>query len=281
MEKLSEYQWGGLLFVLLLTGLSLPGAYAQQASTNYMNLWSAVGSAGGEGTSPAYQNVSVIGQAAGTEGVSDNFANYAGVIGMGEIDADPYANAWAGYDLSDYGFEDWAAWDGLASQWFSGDHLTSTISEYLSNAYNVGLLIYSGGMGQVLNAWEYEYDALGNITGLWVTDWTQSMDTKFLVSLMFDFDSGLWLLDANNLFGYGGWAIAGIKARESAQNAATPEPGTLFLVGMGLFGVLWLGRNRLKKGNTAKLTHSRKPPVVNRLPLIYAQFRSSSFAQLW
>ena len=144
----------------------------------------------------------------------------------------PGGNHWSEYNFFDYFYEDWANFS--EGMWSHGEQLLSTIDEYLHSSYGVTVALY-GEESKDLTVWGYEYDTDGNYTGLWVTDATDSVDDMILLSV--ELRNGLWYLDVVNQYGYQDWFIGGVQALEQRPlqpQQPIPEPGTFFLMGIGL-----------------------------------------------
>jgi len=150
----------------------------------------------------------------------------------------PGGNYWSRDNFFDYFYEDWA--DFSEGQWGDGSQLMPTIAEYLHNGYGVTLDTDGDGAHE-LTAWGYESDEFGNYTGVWVTDSSDALHEMILLSA--DLVDGLWYLDPTNQYGYKGWAITGVQALDRKP---VPEPGTFFLINMGLAGVI-AHRRRISK----------------------------------
>ncbi len=165
--------------------------------------------------------------------------------GYSQIENPGGGNYWSDYNFFDYFYEDWATWDSSTELWTDGVNLMATIDEYLHNDYGVTLAVYAENGGHALTAWGYEYDDLGNYTGIWVTDSDDYItDLKLLSVSLID---ELWYLDVNNLYGYNDWFIGGVQALQKLKETPIPEPGTLIFFGFGLIWLFALRRKGLKK----------------------------------
>ena len=94
---------------------------------------------------------------------------------------------------------------------------------------------------QGLSVWGYEYDEAGNYTGLWVTDPKDNLNDMILLSV--ELVGDLWYLDLKNDYGYKGRFIGEVQA---LAHKPLPEPSTLYLLILGLIGLIWLKRGVFK-----------------------------------
>ncbi len=171
-------------------------------------------------------------------------------LNQGSATTDQGGGYHASDNFFDYFSEDWATWDDGSNAWTDGSGLMATIDDYLHEEFGVTLAVYSDTGGHALTAWGYEYDGSGDYTGIYVTDSDDYLTDLKLLSVSLDAEDGLWYLDPSDLYGYSGWFIGGVQAlapHQTIPNGDIPEPGTLILFGVGLFGLFGLLKKRKKK----------------------------------
>lgn len=139
---------------------------------------------------------------------------------------------WPEYNFFNYFHENWANFS--EGMWSHGEQLLPIIDDYLRSGYGVTVALY-GEETKALTVWGYEYDTDGNYTGLWITDAIDPLHDMILLSVKLR--DGLWYVDVENHYGYQDWFIRGVQALEQRppeSQQPIPEPGTFFLMGLGL-----------------------------------------------
>jgi hypothetical protein len=155
-----------------------------------------------------------------------------------DIDEGDY---WEQYNVFDSFYEDWA--DFSKGQWSNGSELMETVDEDLHNGYGITLTV-CGNEAHDPTIWTYECDDVENYTGLWIADLQDTLRDMTLLSV--DPVEDLWHFDRQNRYGYGDLFISGIQEIDGKDHYAVPEPGTFFLLGAGLIGVIAFRRKIFK-----------------------------------
>ncbi len=126
-----------------------------------------------------------------------------------------------------------------------------TIADYLHAGYGVSLIIsYDNSVEHAITAWGYDYDELGNYSGIWITDSDNSKSegdnppnilSYFDVAL--DTNSNRWYLQ-DYYYESSDWYIDSVMALDKAP---VPVPATILLFGSGLVGLVGTRLIRKKK----------------------------------
>jgi hypothetical protein len=157
------------------------------------------------------------------------------VDGVGESDY------WEQFNVFDGFYEDWA--DLSERQWSNGSQLMETVDEYLLGGYGITLTV-CGNEAHDPTVWAYECDDVENYTGLWIADLQDTLRDMTLLSV--DPVEDLRHFDRQDRYGYGDLFISGVQAIDYKDHHPVPEPGTFFLLGAGLIGIIVFRRKIFK-----------------------------------
>lgn len=156
-------------------------------------------------------------------------SNYGGSI----VNVSGEGGYWMSYNFFDYFAQEWA-WDESRQTWGNGGALMTSLERYLREGYGITLGIYSkSGWGHALTVWGYEYDPVGNYTGLWVTDSDDYLTQLKLLPIRYDSLDNLWYLDSgyrNALIG----EVTVLKIRPEHSINPIPEPSVFWMIILGL-----------------------------------------------
>jgi len=156
------------------------------------------------------------------------------------VDATPTTSAystWANVESAGGGF--WSASAFWSRYYATSSNVLLAIASYLNNGYGTTIGIYTtvgnATYGHALTVWGYDYDASGNIVGIWVTNSDDNYDG--LVYYAVSYLNGEWCLTLNSHV----WSIDVVMALDYCDTAsaaeAVPEPITGALLGIGLVGL--------------------------------------------
>ncbi|WP_020586987.1 IdeS/Mac family cysteine endopeptidase [Desulfobacter curvatus] len=236
--------WGGTWTDVDKSGADDSSLCWAAASSNVLNYtgWGAVAG------SSAADLFSYFNNAFSNGGSLENYAYewwFSGTyVPQGESDwaqvEDPSAGAfYTDLDVDDYMRVEAAGADGFSNA-------LSLIDAWMEEGYGVSLGIFNADIGgHSITAWGFEYDELGNYTGIYVTDsddngWDYYGLQHYALSLV----EGLWYLDGNGGY-YSGDAdfisdVVGLKIMTSA----VPVPSSLLLTFCGLLFCAGAGMRR-------------------------------------
>lgn len=163
---------------------------------------------------------------------------YAGKFGWAQIDVPGGGNHWSGYSFFNYFDERWVDDPGSPD-------LMAYLDQQLHQGKGATLNIYRSVMengqekwkdGHALTAWGYDFGA--TYTDVFVTDSDDGRTSLRELAIGFNSTNGRWYLTD---YAGGGYFIGGIHTLAMR----VPEPGTLLLFALGLFG-LTAARGRMR-----------------------------------